>query len=57
MIKGCFSIEEQMKVSKLRWSKSTEIAVVNVGVGMDILNVATNGRAYDTNWGLSNKKI
>ena len=34
-----------------------QIAVVNAGVGMDISNVATNNRAYDTNLGLSNKEL
>ena len=56
MIKGCFSIEEQMKVSKSRWSKSRQIVVVDTGVRMDILNVANNDSAYDTNLGLSDKE-
>jgi hypothetical protein len=34
-----------------------KIAVVDAGVGMDISNVATNDRAYDTNLGLSDKEI
>ena len=29
-----------------------QIAVVDTGVGIDILNVATSDRAYDTNLGL-----
>ena len=46
-----------MKVSRLRQSKSTRIAVVDAGVRMNIKNVATNYRVYDTNLGLSNKEI
>ena len=57
MIKGSFSIEEQRKVTKLRWSKSLRVAVVDVGVGLDISNVATNSRAYGTNLGLYDKEI
>jgi hypothetical protein len=56
MIKGSFSIEEQRKVTKSRWSKSCGVAVVEVGVGMNISNVATKFRIYDTNLGFSNKK-
>ena len=33
-----------------------QIAVVDAGVGMDILNVGTNGRVYATNLGLSDKE-
>ena len=57
MIKGCFSIEEQVKVSKSRTSKSRQIAVVVTGVGMGISNVANNDRVYDTNLGLSDKEL
>ena len=56
MIKGYFSIEEQLKEWRLRWSKSTRIAVADAGVGMDISNIATNSRTYDTNLGLSDKE-
>ena len=56
MIIGYFSIEEQMNVPRLRWSKSTKITVVDADFGMDILNVATNNRVYATNLGLSNKE-
>ena len=48
MIKCCFSIDEQMNVSRSRWSKSMQIAVVDTGVGMDISN---------TNLGLSDKEM
>ena len=57
MIKGCFSIEEQMKVSRSKWSKFIRITVVDAGVGMGISNEATNSRVYDTNLGLSNNDI
>ena len=57
MIKGCFSIDEQMKLSMLRWIKSLQIVVVDAGVGMDISIMATNNRAYDTNLGLSDKEM
>ena len=33
------------------------IAVVDAGVGIDISNVATNNRVYDTNLGLFDKEI
>ena len=56
MIQGSFFIDEQMKVSKSRWSKSLRIAVVDNGDGMDSTNVAKKSRAYDTNLGLSNKE-
>ena len=46
-----------MKVSRSRWSKSMRIAVVDTGVGLNILNVAANSRSYATNLGLSNKEI
>ena len=46
-----------MKVSRSRWSKSMKISVVDASVGMDISNVATNNRTYDTNLGLSDKEI
>ena len=56
MIRGCFSIEEVAKVSRSRWSKTRQIAVVDTGAGMDISNVTNNNRAYDTNLGLSDKE-
>ena len=56
MIRGCFSIEEVAKVSRSRWSKTRQFAVVDTGAGMDISNVANNNRAYDTNLGLSDKE-
>ena len=34
-----------------------QIVVVDAGVGMDISNMATNNRAYDTNLGLSDKEM
>ena len=56
MIKGSLSIEEQRKVTKLRQRKSHRVVVVDAGVGVDISNVATNFRVYETNLGLSNKE-
>ena len=46
-----------MKVSKSRWSKSTKITVVDADVRMDIFDVSTNDKAYDTNLWLSDKEI
>ena len=46
-----------MKVSRIRWNRFMKIAVVDAGVGMDIVNVATNSREYDTNLGLSDKEL
>ena len=34
-----------------------QIAVVETGAGMDISDVATNNRVYDTNLGLSDKEM
>jgi hypothetical protein len=44
-------------LTKSRWSKSLRVAVVEAGAGMDISNVATNSRLYDTNLGLSGKEM
>ena len=56
MIQGSFSIDEQRKVTRSRYSKSLGFAVVDNGSGMDITNVAKLFKAYDTDLGLSDKE-
>ena len=56
MIKGCFSIAEQRKCTKSRFSKSQGFAVVMDESGKDIIQVAQKSKAYDTTLGLSDKE-
>ena len=56
MIKDCFSLMEQRKCTKSRFSKSWGFTVVTDNSGHDIIQVAQNSKAYDTNLGLSDKE-
>lgn len=56
MIQGAFSIGEQRKVSRLRYSKSQGTTVIDNGNGVDIKNTVKVYRIDGTNLGLSNKE-